>query len=71
MHPVPTVDLHGFPPGYFLLRSLATGRLLDVAQDKATDGTPLVLWPEKDTSLVQREPIISFTRENVLIALPL
>jgi hypothetical protein len=51
--PAPEVDHHGFPPGYFLIRSSATGRLLDVALDKVADGSPLLLWPEKETSLVE------------------
>lgn len=49
----PPVDLHGFPPGYFLIRSAASGRLLDVCLDKSNDGTPLILWPEKESSLVE------------------
>jgi hypothetical protein len=51
----PPVDLHGFPPGYFLIRSAASGRLLDVCLDKSNDGTPLILWPEKESSLVESE----------------
>ncbi|KAF9074939.1 hypothetical protein BDP27DRAFT_1213234 [Rhodocollybia butyracea] len=44
---------NGFPPGYFIIRSVATGRVLDVAGDYTEDGTDLILWPEKDTSLVE------------------
>jgi hypothetical protein len=50
---VPEADHHGFPSGYFLIRSSATGRLLDVAQDRVVDGSPLLLWPEKETLLVE------------------
>ncbi|KAJ4485716.1 hypothetical protein J3R30DRAFT_3668113 [Lentinula aciculospora] len=49
---------NGFPPGYFIIRSLATGRLLDVAGDYTEDGNDVILWPEKETSLVEsrRDP---------------
>jgi hypothetical protein len=46
-------ELRGFPPGYFLIRSLATGRLLSVARSSAADGAPLVLWPTLESSLVE------------------
>lgn len=46
-------DLLGFPPGYFIIRSVATNRLLDVTMDDIADGTELHLWPEKDSSLVE------------------
>jgi hypothetical protein len=46
-------ELNGFPPGYFVIRSLANGRMLDVEMDKAADGTPVLLWPEKESSLVE------------------
>jgi hypothetical protein len=44
---------HGFPTGCFILRSVPTGRLLDVASDSVQDGAPIILWPEKDNSLVE------------------
>ena len=44
---------YGFPNGYFVIRSIATGNLLDVARDKVDDGTEIVLWPEKESSLVE------------------
>ncbi|KAL4069807.1 WD40-repeat-containing domain protein [Scleroderma yunnanense] len=47
------VQLFGFPPGYFVIRSLATGRLWDVSGDGVEDGTEVVLWPEKEHSLVE------------------
>ena len=50
---------HGFPPGFFLLRSVSSGRLLDVASDSVQDGTPIILWPEKDNSLVEGKSLIS------------
>lgn len=45
--------LSGFPPGYFVIRSVATGRLWDVNSDEVEDGTPVILWPEKEQSLVE------------------
>ncbi|KIY50678.1 hypothetical protein FISHEDRAFT_39125 [Fistulina hepatica ATCC 64428] len=45
--------LHGFPIGYFVVRNLATGRLLDVQGDAIEDGTPVILWPEKEMYLVE------------------
>ncbi|KAH8110641.1 hypothetical protein DFH11DRAFT_757113 [Phellopilus nigrolimitatus] len=43
---------YGFPPGYFVIRSLATGKLLDVEQDDVEDSAEIILWPEKESSLV-------------------
>ncbi|KAF8560152.1 WD40 repeat-like protein [Imleria badia] len=43
----------GFPPGYFVIRSVATGRLWDVSSDEVEDGTPVILWSEKEQSLVE------------------
>ncbi|KAK0456165.1 hypothetical protein EV421DRAFT_1895420 [Armillaria borealis] len=45
---------NGFPDGYFIIRSAATKRLLDVACDDIEDGTELLLFPEKEKSLVER-----------------
>ncbi|KAH0838130.1 hypothetical protein J3R83DRAFT_6380 [Lanmaoa asiatica] len=45
--------LFGFPPGYFVIRSVATGRLWDVSSDEVEDGTSVILWPEKEQSLVE------------------
>lgn len=44
---------HGFPPGYFVIRSAASNRLLDIANDSIEDGTEVLLWPEKESSLVE------------------
>lgn len=48
-------DLHtyGFPAGYFVVKNVANGRLLDVQSDLVEDGTPLILYPESETSLVE------------------
>lgn len=45
----------GFPQGYFVIRSVATGRLLDVSGSEVEDGTEVILWPEKEQSLVESE----------------
>ncbi|KIK54187.1 hypothetical protein GYMLUDRAFT_918846 [Collybiopsis luxurians FD-317 M1] len=44
---------NGFPPGYFVIKSVATGRVLDVGGDQIEDGTEIILWPEKEKSLVE------------------
>ena len=49
----------GFPPGCFILRSVSTKRLLDVAGESARDRTPIILWPEKDNSLVESKSCIA------------
>ena len=46
-------DSTGFPPGYFVVRSVASGRLLDVTMDDIENGTGIGLWPEKEKSLVK------------------
>ncbi|PPR06605.1 hypothetical protein CVT24_001790 [Panaeolus cyanescens] len=48
----------GFPPGYFIVRSVANDRVLDVTGDDVEDDTPIGLWPEKEKSLVEnfRDP---------------
>lgn len=53
--PPPSADLqtYGFPAGYFVIKNLATNRLLDVESDMVEDGTPIILWPETETSLVE------------------
>jgi hypothetical protein len=55
----PSSNDHGFPPGCFLLRSVSSGRFLDVASDSVQDGAPIILWPEKDNSLVEGKLFIS------------
>jgi len=47
------IQTNGFPPGYFIIRSVATNRLLDVTLDDIEDGAEIILWPEKETSLVE------------------
>lgn len=36
-----------------MIRSVATGRLLDVEFDSVEDGSGVILWPEKESSLVE------------------
>lgn len=52
-----SAQTNGFPPGYFVIKSVATDRLLDVAQDDIEDGTEIILWPERETSLVETRRI--------------
>ena len=43
----------GFPTGYFTIKSVATGRLLDVFKNDTGDNSPLALLPAKELSLVE------------------
>jgi len=36
-----------------VIRSVATDRLWDVSSDEVDDGTPVILWPQKEQSLVE------------------
>ncbi|KAJ8084591.1 hypothetical protein PM082_003364 [Marasmius tenuissimus] len=49
---------NGFPEGYFIIRSAANKRVFDVAGDAGHDDAEVILWPNKETSLVQsrRDP---------------
>ena len=49
------IDNTGFPSGYFIIRSVASERLLDVTMDDTEDGTEIGLWPEKEKSLVDSQ----------------
>ena len=48
-------DLHtyGFPSGYFVIKNVATNRLLDVQSDMVEDGTHIILYLETEGSLVE------------------
>ncbi|KAI9507809.1 hypothetical protein F5148DRAFT_1201869 [Russula earlei] len=48
-----TFNDHGFPLGCFVVRSVSSGRMLDVASDSVQDSSPIILWPEKDNCLVE------------------
>lgn len=52
------LNTYGFPPGYFVIKSVATERSLDVESDLVEDGTPLILFPETETSLVEGMSIL-------------
>ena len=45
----------GFPVGYFIIKSAATGRVFDVYLDEIDDGTGITLSPEKEKSIVESE----------------
>lgn len=45
----------GFPTGYFVIRSLATGRVFDISGAGTNDGTKVHLWKAKEASLVAGE----------------
>jgi hypothetical protein len=50
-------NARGFPLGYFCIRSIATGKLLDVPTNETRDGQELILYTEKEKSLVESEQI--------------
>ncbi len=43
----------GFPQGYFLIKSVAADRVLDVENAADIDGTPVIAWPELEANWVQ------------------
>ena len=49
------LNSYGFPQGYFMLRSVGTERVLAVTQGFKGDGTPIILWPATESSLVDCE----------------
>jgi len=53
-----SLQTFGFPPGYFVVRNVATGRLLDIQHSNVEDSTEIILWPEKEYLLVEslRDP---------------
>ncbi|KAF9270722.1 hypothetical protein L218DRAFT_915020 [Marasmius fiardii PR-910] len=59
---MPVTDLsgtNGFPEGYFIIRSAANNiRVFDIAGSSTEDGSNLVLWTNKESSLVEsrRDP---------------
>jgi len=48
----------GFPTGYFSIKSVATGRLLEIYNNETKDNSPLALWPVKEQSLVESASIL-------------
>lgn len=63
-------DLHtyGFPSGYFVIKNVATNKLLDVESDMVEDGTPLILFAETESSLVEGMSSVLIPYMPVLIA---
>lgn len=59
-------SISGFPLGYFLIRSLATGRVLDVDSNELSDSAEVVLWEEKEKSLVEGKRYIRSMSPNPL-----
>ena len=49
------LNTYGFPSGYFVLKNVATDRVLDVQGDAVEDGTNVILYQETETSLVEGE----------------
>lgn len=47
------IDTSGFPVGYFVVKSVATGKVFDVSMDEIEDGTDIILFPEKEKSVVE------------------
>ncbi len=43
----------GFPAGYFIIRSVANGRVLDVEGNDKADGAAVILYPQMETSLIE------------------
>jgi hypothetical protein len=50
-------NARGFPLGYFCIRSIATGKLLDVPMNETRDGQEIILYTEKEKSLVESEQL--------------
>ncbi|KAJ7110375.1 WD40 repeat-like protein [Mycena crocata] len=67
-----TADLqtYGFPTGYFVIRSVGSNRLLDVTMDAIEDGAELVLWPQKDSSIVERDRLVLRHRRPISLPFP-
>lgn len=63
------IDNTGFPPGYFIIRSVASDKLLDVTWDEIEDGTEIALWPEKEKSLVESQFSFSLVVNNLSLNL--
>lgn len=49
---------NGFPPGYFVIRSVASDRIIDVAADSYEDDAPIILFPSTESSLVECAEVV-------------
>ena len=59
----------GFPTGYFSIKSIATGRLLEIYNNETKDNSPLALWPAKEQSLVESASIpLSIRADHLVVA---
>jgi len=47
------INTSGFPVGYFVIKSVASGKVLEVCMDDIEDGTEIILNPEKEKSIVE------------------
>ncbi|TCD68085.1 hypothetical protein EIP91_011538 [Steccherinum ochraceum] len=47
------LNTYGFPPGYFVIKNIASSRMLDIDSDMVEDGTRVILWPETEYSIVE------------------
>ncbi|KAG6873841.1 hypothetical protein C0995_010453 [Termitomyces sp. Mi166 len=64
------VQTYGFPPGYFVIRNLATNRVLDVEKDQIEDGTEVMLWAETETALVESDKLVLRHRRPISYPFP-
>lgn len=46
---------HGFPEDYFVIKSVSNDLLWDVSTSSVADGTEVILYKEKESSLVASE----------------
>ena len=61
---------HGFPPGYFIIKSVACDRVLDINGDEIEDGTEVILWVETEKSLVESKDCFLWVKLSGLAQLP-
>lgn len=65
--PAYCVSTTGFPPGYFVVRNIGTGKLLDVEQDGRYDGIPFRIYCQLRIYIDQCLPgaeVILFTEKE-------
>lgn len=47
-----------------MIRSVANGRVFDIEENLTRDGTNVILWPEKDYSLVESEWVVELSERE-------